>query len=175
MTPCLVLEEIIPEDTDSDNGRPGMDMWKILVLGTLRLCCNWDYDKLMEIANNHRILRQMLGHGIMDQDYNYALQTLKDNVSLLTLEVLDKINQVVVKHGHKLVLKKDGEDLKGSCDSFVVETNVHYPTDINLLFDAIRKTIILIMRLCDQSDMEGGARGGTIFVRLNDIFGRPSK
>ncbi len=29
----------------------------------------------------------------------------------------------------------------GRCDSFVVETNVHYPTDINLLFDAIRKMI----------------------------------
>jgi len=27
------------------------------------------------------------------------------------------------------------------CDSFVVETRVHYPTDINLLLDAIRKTI----------------------------------
>ena len=87
-----ILEGIIPKDTDSDNGRPGMDLWKIFVLGTLRLCCNWDYDKLMEIANNHRILRQMLGHGILDQDYNYALQTLKDNVSLLTPEVLDKIN-----------------------------------------------------------------------------------
>ena len=29
----------------------------------------------------------------------------------------------------------------GRCDSFVVETNVHYPTDINLLFDYIRKMI----------------------------------
>jgi transposase, IS5 family len=31
----------------------------------------------------------------------------------------------------------------GRCDSFVVETDVHYPTDINLLFDAIRKMIRL--------------------------------
>jgi len=29
----------------------------------------------------------------------------------------------------------------GRCDSFVVETDVHFPTDINLLFDAIRKMI----------------------------------
>jgi hypothetical protein len=29
----------------------------------------------------------------------------------------------------------------------VVETNVHYPTDINLLFDAIRKTIEECARL----------------------------
>ena len=165
-----ILEGIIPKDTDSDNGRPGMDLWKIFVLGTLRLCCNWDYDKLMEIANNHRILRQMLGHGILDQDYNYALQTLKDNVSLLTPEVLDKINQVVVKHGHKLVGKKDGEDLKGSCDSFVVETDVHHPTDINLLLDAIRKTIIFIMRLCRQLNIVGWRQGLNNLRKIKRYF-----
>ena len=33
-------------------------------------------------------------------------------------------------------------------DSFVVETDVHYPTDISLLFDAMRKVIVLIARLC---------------------------
>ncbi len=32
----------------------------------------------------------------------------------------------------------------GRCDSFVVETDVHYPTDINLLFDAIRKLFQLV-------------------------------
>jgi len=31
--------------------------------------------------------------------------------------------------------------LIGRCDSFVVETDVHFPTDINLLFDAVRKMI----------------------------------
>ena len=30
----------------------------------------------------------------------------------------------------------------------MVETNVHYPTDINLLFDAIRKVVILTAALC---------------------------
>ncbi len=39
----------------------------------------------------------------------------------------------------KKMLEKTEEVLKGSCDSFVVETDVHYPTDTNLLFDAIRK------------------------------------
>ncbi len=68
-------------------------------MGTLRLCCNWDYDKLMEIANNHRTLRQMLGHGIMDQDFEYALQTLKDNVRLFTPKILDEINQFVLQYG----------------------------------------------------------------------------
>lgn len=38
--------------------------------------------------------------------------------------------------------------MKGRCDSFVVETDVHFPTDINLLFDALRKSIELTEELC---------------------------
>jgi hypothetical protein len=165
-----ILKKIVPADIDFDNGRPRMNLWRIFVLGTLRLCCNWDYDKLMEIANNHKTLRQMLGHGIVEQDYNYSLQTLKDNVSLFTPEVLDEINQIVVKHGHKLVGKKEGEDLKGSCDSFVVETDVRYPTDINLLFDAMRKIIILIMHLCGQLNIGGWRQGKKGLRKIKQSF-----
>ena len=100
-----ILEEIVTEQTDCNNGRPGMLLWKILVLGTLRLNCNWDYDKVKEIADNHMTLRQMLGHGCFEDNYKYPLQTIKDNVSLLTPEVLEKINQVVVRAGHNLVKK----------------------------------------------------------------------
>ena len=34
--------------------------------------------------------------------------------------------------------KKPGAPLRGRCDSFAVETDVHYPTDVNLLWDAMR-------------------------------------
>lgn len=52
----------------------------------------------------------------------------------------------------------------GRCDSFVVETNVHYPTDINLLFDAMRKIITLTT---DYAEMErlGGWRQSRYNVR----------
>lgn len=62
-----ILKEIIPEGTSMNNGRPGMNLWNILVLGTLRLNCNWDYDKVKEIADNHINLRQMLQHDLLDK------------------------------------------------------------------------------------------------------------
>jgi hypothetical protein len=153
------LNNLIFSHIDIKNGRPGMELWKIFVLGALRLTCNWDYDKLHEIANNHDKLRQMLGHGKMDASYQYELQTLKDNISLFTPEILDKINQIVVQYGHQIAGKKKDQKLTGSCDSFVVETNVHYPTDINLLFDAIRKTITLIMRICEHTNVTQWRQG----------------
>jgi len=168
------LAELVPPHIDPKNGRNGMELWKILVLGTVRLNCNWDYDKLQEIANNHKTLRQMLGHGTMDDDY-YALQTLKDNVSLLTPEVLDKINQIVVKYGHQVAGKKKTEKLAGSCDSFVTKTDVHYPTDINLLFDAIRKMITLVMRICCQMDISDWRQGKYHIRKAKKLYRRAQK
>ena len=144
-----VLKQIVPRK-NHETGRPGMDLWKILVLGTVRLNCNWDYDKVHDMANNHDKIRRMLGHREKDFDFCYALQTIRDNVSLLTPDILDQINQIVVCAGHSLVMKKTDEVLKGSCDSFVVETDVHYPTDANLLFDAIRKMISLVAVICSE-------------------------
>ena len=145
-----ILKQIVPKKSQ-ETGRPGMDLWKILVLGTLRLNCNWDYDKVHEMANNHHRLRQMIGHCEIDFESNYPLQTIKDNVVLLTPQILDKVNQIVVKVGHSLVLPKKDPQLRGSCDSFVVETDIHYPTDTNLLFDAIRKMISLIAIVCGET------------------------
>jgi hypothetical protein len=161
---------LIPQDVDPNNGRSGMDLWKILVLGTTRLNCNWDYDKLLEIANNHRTLRLMLGHSAMDQESRYALQTLRDNISLFTPEVLDKINQITIHHGHEIAGKKPEEKLRSGCDSFVLETDVHYPTDINLLLDAMRKVIELIMRLSDSLGLYGWRQGIHLLKKVKKLF-----
>lgn len=143
-----ILEKHIYADKKNITGRPGMDLWKILVLGVVRLNLNWNYDRLQNEANHHAQIRAMLGHSDDFEKPEYKLQTLKDNVSLLTPELLDEINVLVVHAGHKLVKKKDDEPLRARCDSFVLETNVHYPTDINLLFDAMRKMIQLTARHC---------------------------
>ena len=62
-----ILETMIPKGIDPRNGRPGMYLWQILVLGVIRLNSDWDYDKLQEIANNHKTLRKMLGHEVLNE------------------------------------------------------------------------------------------------------------
>jgi len=150
-----ILREVLPNrvkgegKADAGSGRPGMEQWRILVLGVLRLGLNADFDRIHELANEHGKLRQMLGHSDWTDKTEYKVQTLKDNLRLFTPELLDRINQEVVDAGHVLVKKRGQEDGLGArCDSFVVETHVHYPTDINLLWDAIRKTIEISADLC---------------------------
>jgi hypothetical protein len=153
-----ILSEVLPNrvsgegKADANTGRPGMEQWRILVLGVLRLGLNADFDRIHELANQHSTLRQMLGHGDWSDKTEYKAQTLRDNLRLFTPELLDRINQEVVNAGHVLVKKKVPQEevaLAARVDSFVVETHVHYPTDINLLWDAIRKTIEISANLCE--------------------------
>ncbi len=149
-----ILEEVTPfktaEHTDlpvavaTDKGRPGMDQWAILVLGALRLGLNADYDRIQELANQHRTLRMMLGHGLFDEDKVYHLQTLKDNLKLFTPDIMARINTEIVRAGYQLLDLDVHALIRGRCDSFVLKTDVHFPTDINLLYDAIR----ILIRLC---------------------------
>ena len=170
-----LLRENILIEVDADTGRPGMSLWAVLVLGVMRLGLNCDYDRVMELANEHHTLREMLGHGWLDKEKRYGLQTIKDNVSKLTPEILDLINWVVVSKGHEL-LGQDGVPLRGRCDSSVVKTDVHYPTDINLLMDAMRK----ILSNCGKAneafaEVDGWRQHEHLYQGLRNLYHKARK
>ena len=132
-----LMDEFILPGINRKVGRPGMAMWSILVMGVVKQGRGCDFDRLHELVNEHTALRQFLGHTDCDKK-RYHYQTLVDNVSLLNPELLGKVNQLIVESGHTVVGKKPGAPLRGRCDSSVAETDVHYPTDVNLLRDAMR-------------------------------------
>ena len=147
---ALLEAELLPK-INKAAGRPGMPLWTIFVCAVLRLDLNADYDRIHEWVNQHATLRQMLGHGPYN-DHQYSYQSLIDNLRLFTPELLDKINTLIVQEGHVLA-KKDAAVLRGRCDSFVVETHVHYPTDLTLLWDALRKSVTLAARWSEAAEL----------------------
>ena len=54
-------------------------------------------------------------------------------MSLPRPELLVEVNQLIVESGLADARIKPGAPLRGRCDPFVVETDVHYPTDVSLL------------------------------------------
>jgi hypothetical protein len=78
---------------------------------------NCDYDRVLELANNHNTLRQMLGHCRFSQHEQYKLQTIKGNIMLLTPDILDQISRLVVGTGHPL-FQVENKSLVGRCDFF---------------------------------------------------------
>ena len=99
------LKTIVPEETNKKTGRPGMHLWKIFVLGIVRMGKGCDIDGLHDYANNHFNVRAIMGHQRSDET-GYDMETLRRNMALFNPEVLDDINQIIVKAGHKIVLKK---------------------------------------------------------------------
>ena len=133
-----LLEEQLAPDVSHALGRPGMELWKILVMGVVMQGLNCDLDRLHDLVNEHKTLRKFLGHADIFDCRQYSYQSVVDNVGLLTPELLSRVGELVVGSGHKVSKKKPGDLLSGRCDSFVVETDVHYPTDVSLLCDAMR-------------------------------------
>lgn len=124
-------------------GREGLNLWQIFVLAQFRLTLNIDYDRLHQMTYSDSSLRQLLGieteTGFERIEIGY--QRIIDNVQLLDDETLKKINGVIVDFGHGVFKKKEEEALRVKTDSFVVESNVHFPTDYNLLWDSSRKAL----------------------------------
>ena len=137
-------------------GRPGMDLWEILVFAVVRLALDADYDALHHFSNYDSLIRQILGveNRFNNDGKTYGLQTLKDNVSLLDEDTVNQVNTIVVEAAHQFVLKKK-EGLKIKSDTYVFETNVHFPTDLNLLWDSCRKSIDVMRFCCQHYKLQG--------------------
>ena len=120
----MLLEKHILPGTHRGVGRPGMEMWRILVLGVLKQGLGCDFDRLHNLANHHETVRAILGHSDFADKTHYELQTIVDNVSLMRPELLAEVGRLVVESGHAVARKKPGGRLRGRCDSFVVETDV---------------------------------------------------
>jgi hypothetical protein len=151
-----ILENKILSENNK-TGRPGMDLWQIFVLSQVRLCQNISYDDLHHVANHDSLIRQLMGvesdFGFDRQEFKY--QNIIDNVGLLDDESVKQLNDIIVEFGHEVFKKKHQAALCLKTDSFVVESNVHFPTDYNLLWDSARKSIDMVTKLQEKHNLPG--------------------
>ena len=139
-------------DSRSDTGREGLDYWNITVLASVRLGCNLDYDKLQDLAEQHRALRQIMGIGDWQDSTDFNARRIGDNLRLLKTRTVEAISHRIVEEAYRLVPEAVK---KQRADSFVVETDIHYPTESSLIVDGVRKIIELCVRLYEGYDIVG--------------------
>jgi len=161
-----ILERVaqdVNRDSRDDRGREGMDYWQILVLGSVRLGCNFDYDTLQDLAENHRRLRAIMGVGDWDTRSSFNWRRIRDNVCLLRAETIQKIDHLIVAEGHRL-MPAAAEQTRA--DSFVMETNIHYPTESTLIRDGVRKIIDICWPLAEANDLPGWRQRGHLWTQV---------
>lgn len=159
-------------------GRPGMELWHILVLAVVRHALDTNWDRLEHLSNYDLLIRKILGvnmetFGGLEKEFAY--QTIVDNVSMIDEALLREINALVVGYGQKLLKKKEDESLQLKTDSYVLQTNVHFPTDLNLLWDALRKCLDTVEKLQCQSDLKGWRKLKLIRKNTKSIFRNTSQ
>lgn len=102
------------------------------------------------------LVRQIMGLPCTGSSKQLHHKTISDNVCHFDTELLEKINEIVVLHGRKALSGNDqAPRLAVKTDCFVLESDVHYPTDCNLLWDASRKCIELLSRLHEKRNLGG--------------------
>jgi len=89
-------------------GRPGLDLWHILVLGVVRLGLGCDYDRLEHLANYDGLLRQILGLSPVQTEGEkpFHYKTLSENICHVDEELLQQINAIVAQAGRAVFKKK---------------------------------------------------------------------
>ena len=183
-----LLEAYVYKDKKK-TGCYGMSLWEVLVIGVLRVGLNIDYARLMSQVNNHAQIRGILGVHVTNGDFEnskyYSEQTLRDNVHMIDEEFLIKLNTIVATTGVKLKKKENEEqignepvdknrvgkiNLSLKVDSFVVESNIHFPTDLNLLWDSIRKAIETTMKVRHEIPMPGTRKLGYWLKKAKKVY-----
>jgi IS5 family transposase len=142
----LVAQDV-NEQSRNDCGREGLDYWHITVLAAARLGCNLDYDKLQDLAEQHRALRHIMGIGDWQDNVDFNWRRIRDNICLLKPGTVEAISHCIVAEAYRL---HPDAAKKVRADSFVVETNIHYPTESSLIVDGVRKTIELCAALSED-------------------------
>ena len=102
-----LLERKLQGAKPTRTGRPGMDLWHVLVLGVVRLGLDCNYDRMEHIANFDSLVREIMGLPAFGTSLTFHHRTISDNICLVDEGLLTEINALVVQHGLP-ILKKRG-------------------------------------------------------------------
>jgi hypothetical protein len=86
------------------------------------------------------------------EEVDFDWRRIEDNLIKLRPETLKKINDLIVRAGHELKPKAIAS-VRG--DTFLVETNTHYPTESTLIGDGLRKVVEVAAELAADNGLGG--------------------
>ena len=156
----------VNRESRRDIGREGLDDWQILVLAAVRLGCNLNYDKLQDLAEQHRELRHTMGVGDWNDQTSFNWRRIRNTLCRLSAETMSNISQLIGMAGHEI----DPEAVKRvRADSFVADTNIHYPTDSSLILDGVQKIIALCFAISQELDLTGWRQREHLLRKIKSI------
>jgi IS5 family transposase len=127
--PCFPMAH---RETKAQVGRDGMTLEQVVRSAIYQRHKGLTFRQLSDHTEDSK-----KGRSFMKLDYNqyFSHQTLQENISKITSEVLENIHIGMVQYAIELGVD-DGQKLRP--DSTTIKTNIHHPTNASLLWDCIR-------------------------------------
>ncbi len=107
-----------------------------------------------------------MGIGDWQRGDDFSARRIGDNIRLLTPQTIEKINHCIIDEAYRLV---PDAVKKQRADSFVAETNIHYPTESSLIVDGTRKVIELCVLFHDSYEIAGWRQHEHLLKNIKQI------
>jgi hypothetical protein len=153
----------VHSDSRRKRGRQRMDDGPIRVLAGVRLGCNLDDDRLQNLAEQHRDLRQIMGIGDWDEQARFDGRRIRDHVTLVRPETLQRINPRMVGEEHRRVPQAVPT---ARADSFVMASHLHDPTESRLMRDGLRNVLESGAAMADLPGVSGWRQRQHLYRKL---------
>ena len=160
----LIKSDIL-QGQQHNRGCTGLSFWEIMVLASIRLGCDLDFDQLADLASEHRKVQEIMGLAYWEKKY-YGRSTVHDNLSQLSAATINAISDIIVSLGHQLV---DDPVKRVRADSYVLKKNIHYPTDSNLLYDGARKCLEAAVKISNEHDIPGCRQHDSLLRKIRIV------
>ena len=139
----LILEDLgsVSGESASEVGCGGMSAEKVLRAAVIKQMNQYSYRELAFHLADSRSYRTFCRIGVMEKTPSKS--ALASNIKALRAETLEKINAELVGAAEEANIEK-GRKVRVDCT--VVESNIHPPTDSELLYDCVRVLTRLMQR-----------------------------
>jgi hypothetical protein len=107
-----------------------------------------------------------MGIGDWQEDLDFNSRRIRDNICLLQTETIEAISHCIVAEAYRFF---PDAVKKVRADSFVAETNIHYPTESSLIVDGVRKTMELCVALSEDFDITGWRQHDHLLKKVKQI------
>ena len=135
----LVLHDLC-DKSSIDRGAPGLSGEQVLRCAVLKQLHQFSYDRLA-----FHLWDSLSSRTFCRLPYAYApsRSVLQENISRITASTWEEIRRVLVRWAQKQGLEK-GRKIR--VDATAVESDIHYPTDSQLLYDGVEVLTRLLGR-----------------------------
>jgi hypothetical protein len=110
-----------------------------------------------------------MGIGDWCEDKDFGWRRIRDNICLLKPATIDKISHLVIGEGHALQPEAPKQT---RADSFVVETNIHWPSESTLIRDGVEKIIELCVLIVSAMKCGGWRQSAHLLKKVKQLSRR---